>query len=374
MTGRTASPSPGGLPGTEGVPEGGIDRAGALALLQPGRRQELWRLAHHATEAFAPRAFDACAIVNARCGHCSEDCQWCAQSARWKTGCECFGWIGQDACVAAAREAAANGADRIGIVVSGRRSPPGEVDAVCEAVRAMRGETGLEVCASLGLLGEADLERLAAAGLSRVHCNLETAPSRFPRLCTTHTVEEKRATLRAAKAMGLAICCGGILGMGESAEEWVEFAFALKEIAPDSVPVNILHPIAGTPLSSMLRMDPARIVDAVAVLRLVLPATPLRFAGGRRDLDRDTAEKCLHVGICAGIAGPLLTTRGGDFDDDRALARRAGYAVSPRPVGPARQGAGGLPAAGLEEGVFHAFARERARRAVAGEDRAVAFE
>ena len=184
-------------------------------------------------------AFDFCSIINARSGRCSENCKWCAQSAHWKTGCETYGWVGTDACVKAAKEAAANGADRIGIVTSGRTLSHEDVENVCAALKAMR-EAAPEIglCASLGLLSEEDLAKLKAAGLQRVHCNLETAPSLFPSLCTTHTPADKLETLRAAKKLGFQICCGGIIGMGETDEQLVEFAFALKEIAPDSIPVK----------------------------------------------------------------------------------------------------------------------------------------
>ncbi|MBO7391297.1 MAG: biotin biosynthesis bifunctional protein BioAB, partial [Verrucomicrobia bacterium] len=149
----------------------------------------------------------------------------------------------------------------------------------------------------------------------------------FPELCTTHTIAEKLATIRAAKRLGFQICCGGILGMGETDEQLVEFAFTLKEIAPDSIPVNILHPIEGTPLGSRGILDPERVIDSVAILRLINPSTPLRFAGGRRDMSDETAAKCVYVGMSAGIAGALLTTPGANFSDDRELALRAGYMI-----------------------------------------------
>ena len=306
-----------------------IDREEALALLRPERREELRERAHEVTERCVEKRFDFCSIINARSGRCGENCKWCAQSAHWKTGCETYGWVGTDACVKAAREAAANGADRIGIVTSGRYLSPEDVENACAALREMRKavpEIGL--CASLGLLSESDLAKLKAAGLQRVHCNLETAPSLFPSLCTTHTTADKLSTLKAAKRLGFQICCGGIIGMGETDEQLVEFAFALKEIAPDSIPVNVLHPIKGTPLGEKGILDPERVVDSVALLRLVNPSTPLRFAGGRRDMTDETAAKCIHVGMSAGIAGQLLTTPGANFNDDRELALRAGYAVS----------------------------------------------
>ena len=304
-----------------------IDREDALALLKPERREELRERAHEVTLAHVGTHFDFCSIINARSGRCSENCKWCAQSAHWRTGCETYGWVGTDACVKAAKEAAANGADRIGIVTSGRCLSHDDVENVCAALREMRKATNIGLCASLGLLSEDDLGKLKAAGLQRVHCNIETAPSLFPSLCSTHTFEDKLATLRAAKRLGFQICCGGIIGMGETDDELVEFAFALKEIAPDSIPVNVLHPIEGTPLADKGVLDPERVVDAVALLRLVNPSTPLRFAGGRRDMTDKTAAKCIYVGMSAGIAGPLLTTPGADFDDDRELALRAGYAV-----------------------------------------------
>ena len=299
-----------------------------LDLLKPERRDELRRRARETTLICAERRFDFCSIINARCGRCTEDCKWCAQSAHWRTDCETFGWVGTQACVKAATEAQANGADRIGIVTSGRTLSGEDVERVCEALRAMRSAApGLGLCASLGLLDEESLVRLKEAGLERIHCNLEAAPSLFKSLCTTHTTADKLNTLRTAKRLGYKICCGGIIGMGETDEQLVEFALALAEIAPDSIPVNVLHPIPGTPLAERGILDPERVIDSVAVIRLANPSTPLRFAGGRRDMSDETAARCIEVGITAGIAGPLLTTPGADFDDDRELARRAGLAV-----------------------------------------------
>ena len=177
-----------------------ITREEALELLKPERREELRERAHETTLNCVEKRFDFCAIINAKSGRCTENCKWCAQSAHWKTGCETYGWVGTEACVKAAKDAEANGADRIGIVTSGRCLSHDDVENVCAALRAMREavpEIGL--CASLGLLTEEDLSKLKAAGLQRVHCNLETAPSLFSSLCTTHTTVDKLATLRAAK-------------------------------------------------------------------------------------------------------------------------------------------------------------------------------
>ena len=298
-----------------------------LSALHTLPAEELWEMAHRVTEHFKPASFDFCAIVNARSGRCSENCKWCAQSAHWKTSCSTYGWIGTDACVDAAKAAAANRVRRLGIVTAGKGQSPADIDAIADAIRAMNRESSVEVCASLGLVDEASLRKLKEAGLKRVHCNLETAPSYFTELCTTHTTDEKIATLRAARKVGLEICCGGILGMGETDEQLVEFAFALKAIAPDSIPMNFLDPIAGTPLGSRPFLSMDRILTSIAVMRLVNPKTPLRFAGGRRKLSDADAARAIYVGINAGIQGPLLTTPGADYADDRHLAVKAGYGV-----------------------------------------------
>ena len=296
-------------------------------LLKTIPQEELWALAHRVTEYFKPKHFDFCAIVNARSGRCSENCKWCAQSAHWKTSCEVYDWIGTDACVASIRKAEANRVGRLGIVTSGRGQTPKDIDRICEAIRAMKKESSVSVCASLGLLSKSDLQKLKDAGLERVHCNLETAPSLFPSLCSTHTTEEKIATLKAAREVGLEICCGGIFGMGETDEQVVEFAFALKEIAPASIPMNFLDPIPGTPLGGQPFLSISRILTVIAIMRLVNPKTPLRFAGGRRKLSDEDAARAIDVGITAGIQGPLLTTPGADYADDRHLAAKAGYCV-----------------------------------------------
>ena len=307
---------------------GEISPEEALRLLEAKEPEALRAAARAVTAHFKPRTFDFCAIINARCGRCSEDCKWCAQSARYETGCNVFGWVGAKACADAAKAAETNGVVRIGIVTSGRGQTLAQIEEICAALRAMRAAAGrIRLCASLGLVDEPSLAKLKAAGLQRLHCNLETAPSHFGSLCTTHTTAEKLATIRAARRLGFEICSGGIIGMGETDAQLVEFAFALKEIAPDSIPLNILDPIAGTPLGTRPPLDFGRILDSIAILRLVNPRTPLRFAGGRRLLTDEQAAEAIAVGIDAGIQGPLLTTPGKDYADDRQLALAAGYEV-----------------------------------------------
>lgn len=306
---------------------GQITPAEAVALLKTADSADLQAAAHEITEFFKADHFDFCAIINARSGKCSENCKWCAQSAHWQTGCETYPFVGAAKCVAEAQKAEANGVGRIAIVTSGRGQTKAQVEEICAALEAMRKNSHISLCASLGLVNKDDLAKLKAAGLTRIHCNMETAPSRFGKLCTTHTTEEKLATIKAARELGMEVCSGGIIGMGESDEELVEFGFLLREISPDSIPVNILHAIPGTPLGDSPRLSIERILNSIAILRLINPKTPLRFAGGRRDLTDDEAARCVYVGMNAGIQGPLLTTPGSDYADDRQLAKNAGYAV-----------------------------------------------
>lgn len=294
---------------------GAITREEAVALLKGGEHKRLRDAAHEITEFFKPASFDFCAIINARSGKCSENCKWCAQSAHWQTGCETYSFVGAEKCAAEAQNAASKGVGRIAIVTSGRGQTDAQLEEIIAALRLMGERAEISLCASLGLLTRPQLEKLKAAGLKRIHCNLESAPSRFRELCSTHTTEEKIATIKAAREVGLEVCSGGIIGMGETDEELVDFGLLLSEIAPDSIPVNILHPIKGTPLGDSPRLTIDRILDSIAILRLINPKTPLRFAGGSRDLTREEIARCKYVGMNAGIYGPLLTTDGMDFSE-----------------------------------------------------------
>ncbi len=287
----------------------------------------LFEKAERVTRAAASRVFDSCSIINGKSGRCSEDCKWCAQSAHHQTNCEVYGLISEQECLRQAKLNEAAGIRRFSIVNSGKRATPEEVDGVCALVRLLRQETRLELCASLGLLDEAALRKLYEAGVRRYHCNLEAAPSVFPRLCTTHTLAEKVETLRAAQRVGMEICSGGILGMGESEAERIELAFALRDLGVKSIPINILSPIPGTPLADAPLLSEREILRTIALFRLIHPDAWLRFAGGRARLLDETFDRALQIGINAAIEGDLLTTLGKTVADDRAHILRAGYTL-----------------------------------------------
>lgn len=201
---------------------GEITEGEALALLTTPHKEELYQAAHEITEHFMGKAFDTCSIINAKSGNCPEDCKWCAQSAHYSTSAERYSVVSPSACVAQASYNRKQGIGRFSLVASGRRQTDREIDMMSISYRAIkRAHPELKCCASLGLLTEPQLKKLFDSGVTTYHCNVETSPSYFRELCTTHTQEDKEATLEAARRVGMRICCGGIIGMGETLEQRV---------------------------------------------------------------------------------------------------------------------------------------------------------
>ena len=267
---------------------------------------------------------DSCSIVNARSGMCGEDCKWCAQATRHHTGCETYNFLDEEDVFRAAEANDRAGIRKFSLVTSGRAVSKRDLEKFCATYSRLAKETGLHLCASMGLLGEEEMRMLKNAGVRRYHCNMETSSRFFPTLCTSHTPEDKRRTIAAARKCGMEVCSGGIIGMGETMSDRIDFAFELAEMDVDSVPINILNPIPGTPLENTPLISEEEIIRTVAIFRFILPTKSLRFAGGRMRLSHDSMLRIMTGGMNGVLMGDMLTTVSNTIADDRKLFNEAG--------------------------------------------------
>jgi biotin synthase len=258
-------------------------------------------------------------IVSIKTGGCPEDCHFCSQSGRFETPVRAVR-LDIPMLVQAARQTAATGATEFCLVAAVRGPDERLMTQVSDAVAAIQAEVEINIACSLGILTRAQAEELAALGVHRYNHNLETARSHFPQVVTTHTWEERMETLGLVRELGMEVCCGGILGMGETLEQRAEFAAQLSQITPDEVPLNFLDPRPGTPFAELSVLDARDALRAIAAFRLALPRTVLRFAGGRELTlgDLGTRDGMLG-GINAMIVGNYLTTLGRSPEQDIAL-------------------------------------------------------
>ena len=271
----------------------------------------------------APSFFN-CGIVNAKSGRCPENCAFCAQSAHHETGAPVYPFIAGDELLRKAALAASHGTKRFSIVVSGTMLGEADVDPLCRAVERIIRETGMSVCGSLGILTPERAARYREAGVTRYHHNLETAESFFPHICTTHPYEKDVESLRVARAAGMEVCSGGIIGLGESLEQRVELACTLAELEVDSIPLNFLNAIKGTRLERMPRLAPEEALRAVALFRIMHPGSDLLIAGGRAHVLGAWQSWLYAAGANGMMIGDYLTTSGAAFEADLAMMRTLG--------------------------------------------------
>jgi len=287
---------------------------------------ELFAAAARVREAFRGESVDLCAIINAKSGACPEDCSYCAQSARSRTGVEVYPLVRKEEVIEKAREAKDAGVKRFCIVTSGRKPADSELDEIARMARAIR-DIGLLPCATLGLLDRDELRLLKEAGLERYHHNLETSERFFPNICTTHTYLDKLKTIEAARSAGLSICSGGIFGLGETMEDRVAMALALRELDIDSVPINFLVPIKGTALGHRSALPPMEALAVISIYRLLMPAKEIRVCGGRMQALGEFNAMVFMAGADSLLTGNYLTTTGRTYEDDLRLIRQYGMRV-----------------------------------------------
>lgn len=310
----------------EKILEGFLTTKEEALILYEAPLEELCKVANEIRIHFCGSTFDLCTIINGKSGRCTEDCKYCAQSSFYQTNIETYPLLSTDDIFTQAKYNDKNGVLRFSIVTSGKTLNEQELDAVCESVQIIRKQTEISVCASLGLLNEKQFQRLKEAGVTRVHNNLETSRRYFPKVCTTHSYDDKIAAIRSAQHVGLNVCSGGIMGLGETPEDRIDMALTLRDLGVYSIPVNMLNPIPGTPYENNSHLTNDDMRRIVAVYRFLLPNASIRLAGGRGLLP-DKGRACFISGANAAISGDMLTTAGISIATDMQMLQELGYKV-----------------------------------------------
>lgn len=287
---------------------------------------DLFSSANRVRNHFRGDTVDLCAIINAKSGACPEDCSYCAQSYGSSAEIKTFSLVEKDIIIKKAEEAKQGGAKRFCIVTSGKKASSEDLKRIAEMVSDVR-ELGLLPCATLGLLSEDELMLLKDAGLERYHHNLETSERFFSEICTTHTYHDKIKTIKKVKPIGLSLCSGGIFGLGEEWADRIDMAFALKEISPDSIPINFLIPIKSTRLGLQKHLEPFEALKIISLYRFILPDKELRVCGGRMQILGEFNSFIFFAGADGLLVGNYLTTLGRRFEDDLRLIMQSGLKV-----------------------------------------------
>lgn len=284
-----------------------IGREDDLSVFLTADLDELCEGADRIRKHFVGDHVDLCSIINGRSGKCPEDCKYCAQSAHNHTNCEIYDFLPQKQIVDLCKLNAEEGVHRFSIVTAGKALTGEEFEKAIDAYKEMNETCDIELCASMGFLTSEQLHRLKEVGVTSYHHNIETSKRNFSNICTTHTYEQKIKTLKMVKEAGMYVCSGGIIGMGETWEDRLDMAVSLAEVEVDSIPINALMPIKGTPLENQERISEDDILRTVAFFRYINPKAEIRLAAGRALLTND-GELAFKSGASATITGNMLTT------------------------------------------------------------------
>ena len=278
---------------------------------------------------FCGNLVDFCSIINGRSGRCSEDCKYCAQAACNHTGIDEYGFLPKEKIFAAAKANQDAGVNRFAIVTAGRALKGKDFEKAIEAYKEMNAKLKIQLCASMGFIDAEQFRRLQEAGVPRYHHNIETSRRNFPNICTTHTFEDKIRTIKIAQNEGLCVCSGGIIGMGETWDDRIDMALTLAELDIQSIPLNALMPIKGTPLQDMPQISAEDVMRTIAIFRFINPAANIRLAAGRGILPESGAT-VMGRGASASITGNMLTTAGAaTIDSDMQMLKKLGLTNKP---------------------------------------------
>lgn len=306
-----------------------------IGLTDPAELQQLWETAEASRHEHKGNFVNTCGISNAKSGRCPEVCNFCSQSAHFTTEAPKYQLKDVETLRAEAKEAWANGVREFSLVASGRAmTNRKELDTMKAAVAAIREDTGMQTCASLGLMSKEHLAELQAAGMQAVHHNLETARSFHASIVSSHSYDDEVDTIKAARDLGMYTCSGGIFGMGETWAQRIELAMELRELDVDSVPLNFLNPRPGTPLEANRELTADDCLKIIALFRLVLPTKDLIVCGGRSVNLGERQAEIFRAGANGVMLGNYLTTAGREADDDLAMIEQQGMVIRPPPHKP----------------------------------------
>lgn len=307
-----------------------ITKDEALELINLEENKQISELALAANEIrkhFMGNTIDLCSIINAKSGNCSENCSFCSQSAHFNSDIETYKYIDAETAIAKAKEAKKNGAKSFGLVVADRTLSPKNFDHILGVMKRIKEEVDIEVDGSLGFISDEQAKRLKQMGVGMINHNLETSESHFGEICTTHSWQERLETLRTLKRHGIPVCSGGILGLGESLEDRVELALALKEEAVKMIPINILDARPGTPLENQKKVSPLEVIKTIAVFRFINPEAVIKLAGGREGGLEDKQQQAFEAGADSLLIGGYLTTMGNKIPEDFQMVQNAGFEI-----------------------------------------------
>ena len=301
-----------------------LKREDDLSFFETANLNELSQGADEIRKALCNDHVDLCTIINGRAGGCSENCKFCAQSAHSNTGCDRHGIVDPKEVLEDCKKREAQGVHAYSIVTAGRTVEGKDLDTLVETYHLLHENCKLRLCASHGLVSPEAMRRFHEAGVTMYHANIETSKRNFPNICTTHTYEDKINEIRIAKEAGMSVCSGGIIGMGESFDDRLDMAVSLSELEIDSIPINALIPVPGTPLAEIAPITEDEIIRAVTMFRYINPTAYIRMAAGRNYFS-DGGRRLFRSGVNATITGDMLTTVGNNTTQDMEMLHEMGF-------------------------------------------------